>query len=49
MNDKLFNYSHVWKDENMPMYLCAWHALKNWKKNIISKVPKDGNLKDYVF
>ncbi len=22
---------------------------KNWKKNIISKVPKDGDLKDHVF
>jgi hypothetical protein len=49
MDDKLFNYSHVWKDENMPMCLCAWHALKNWQKNIILKVPKDGNSRDYVF
>jgi hypothetical protein len=23
--------------------------LNNWKKNIISKVPKDGDLKDHVF
>jgi hypothetical protein len=43
------NCNHVWKDKNVPMYLCAWHVLKNWKKNIISKVPKDGDLNDYIF
>jgi hypothetical protein len=39
----------MWKDENVPMYLCAWHVLKNWEKNIISKVPKDGDMKDRIF
>jgi len=45
----IFFCNHVWKDKNVSMYLCAWHVLKNWKKKIISKVPKDGDLKDHIF
>jgi hypothetical protein len=30
------------------MYLGAWNVLENWKKNVISKLPKDGDLKDRV-
>ncbi len=31
-------------------HVLVWMAcFKNWKKNIISKVPKDGDLKDYIF
>jgi hypothetical protein len=33
----------------MPMCLCGWHVSKIGKKNIISKVPKDGHLRDYIF
>ena len=22
----------LWQDENVPIFLCAWHILKNWKK-----------------
>ncbi len=30
----------------MSVFLCAWHVLKNWKKMIMSKVPKVGDKRE---
>ena len=27
----------VWRDENVPIFLCTWHILKNWKKRQLRK------------
>ncbi len=30
-------------------FLCAWHVLKNWKKMIMSKVPKVEDKREVAF
>ena len=38
----------MWREENVPIFLCAWHILKNWKKTTFSKI-KEVSLRNDVF
>ena len=44
----LFLCRFVWRDENVPIFLCASDILKNWIKMTISKM-KDVSLRNLVF
>jgi len=39
----------AWPEDNVPIYLCAFHIIKNWKNHILLKVPNVGNLRDLVY
>jgi len=39
----------VWPKDDVPVYLCAFHVIKNWKNHILQKVPNLGNLRELVF
>lgn len=39
----------AWPEPEVPIYLCAFHVLKNWKNQIWAKVPNLGSLKDLVY
>ena len=39
----------VWPEDSIPIYLCAFHIIKNWKNHILLKVPNVGNLRDLVY
>ena len=44
----MFFVHFAWRDENVPIFLCVWHILKNYKKTTISKI-KDVSLRNFVF
>jgi hypothetical protein len=39
----------VWPKEEVPIYLCAFHIIKNWKNHILLKVPNMENLQNLMY
>ena len=39
----------AWLKIEVPIYLCAFHVLKNWKNHIWTKISNLGTLKDLVY
>ena len=39
----------AWPEDEVPIYLCSFHVLKNWKNHIWTKVPNLGTLRDLVY
>ena len=33
----------------MPLYLCTFHIIKDWKSHLLSKVPNVANLRTLVY
>jgi hypothetical protein len=32
----------VWGDDQLPIYLCAWHVLKGWRLHSMGKIKDSG-------
>ena len=39
----------TWPEHEVPIYLCSFHVLRNWKNQIWTKVPNLGTLRDLVY
>ena len=40
---------HAWREDEMLVYLCTFHIIKNWKSHLLSKVPDLENLRTLVY
>ena len=39
----------AWPKDEVPVYLCSFHIIKNWKSHLLWKVPDLGNLRTLVY
>ena len=39
----------AWPEDEVSIYLCSFHVLKNWKNHIWTKIPNLGILRDLVY
>ena len=39
----------AWPEDEVLVYLCTFHIIKNWKSHLLSKVPDLGNLQTLVY
>ena len=39
----------AWPEDEVPVYLCTFHIIKNWKSHLLSKVPDLENLRTLVY
>jgi hypothetical protein len=39
----------AWPEDEVPIYLCSFHVLKNWNNHIWTKLPNLDTLRDLVY